>query len=681
MYSKANFGVCILITSLLSACSSPTGSVFSQAFGVEEEGGIALVKGEPLIITESVKVRSGDYFRPAEKDSQVGVIVLDGMRDLTVDLGDMILRGTRAGSAPDRGQGYGLVVRNCEGLKIQGGHISGYQVAVYVENSDDILIEGLEVDPVFGARLSGSGNMPNPLDRLVIQMEDSEQWIAQYGAALAIIDSSRVVVRNCKARGGQNGLIALRSEGCFFENNDFSYLSGWGIALAHCDKNEITNNRCDGVTRHGSGGRSEPDHGATGILISGGSSDNSIYGNLARRCTAGGREVFGGQASGAGNRWYGNDFSGAECVALELDRSTDTWIIANLLEGSEGPAIRARSTDRLAILQNHIELSHGAGISLGGGNRALLYQNELIDCDPGLEVVGTSKSTVLADSAHWIGENRFEDNVQDLVLDRSAGLEFWANDFEFNTPRPHLDGLVGEGFADLEPGEVWGWLEDAEGHLPSGRSLGSSLRAADGTSPEALNRAVSWVPPGSRGLPARSGPESRVETLLGEYGPWDPMGRHPRPQTEQARGLFAGLKWEATWFSWDTGSDPRGDLERWQSRRFEPIHRGQVEVWCDPWGGSRAIREEVPMMNFGMIASSEFIVERAGTYLLSEISDDGVRITIDGESVLEDWTWHPERRRSEKIELSAGSHSVNVEYFQIDGAAVLFLELRIPPGN
>lgn len=674
------YGIVLALLSTICACNSTEKAGFEELAPREDLEGVVPFDRK-LVIEESLELRPGSYLRPAQGDD--GVIILEGVKDIEVDLTGVSLHGKPLGSDPDEGSGVGIMIRNCEGLRVRGGHLSGYRVAIRVENSDDIQIEGVEVDPVFGKRLIGTTTLPDSFDRLNIQMDDSEHWAEHYGAAILVVDSSRVVVRNCRARHGQNGLVALRSEGCRFVSNDFSFLSGWGIALAHCDKNLIASNRCDSVTRRGTGGRAEPDHGATGILITGGSSDNTIAANSARRCSAGGREIFGGQASGTGNRWFANDFSGAECVSVDLDRSRDTWFIGNRIHGSRGAGLRARGTEHLVAKGNHIELVHGSGICLDGGFDATLQGNEFLDCDLALEVIGDPGANGGLDLDHWIAGNRFAENIQDLVLDHGRGLAFWQNDFESAGARAHLDGLQTEGDAEVTPTESWGGLADEEGHLPSGRGVNSRLRVATGESPEVLGRVASWNPPKAHSrLPLPTvGSVDPIDgtTWLGDFGPWDPTSGTPRPKSHRARGIFAGATWDATWFTWTTESDPRGDLERWRSRRFEPLERRDVEVWCDPWGGQADLRESLPEEQFGLIATTEVYIDREGTYLLSEISDDGLRILIDDEVVLEDWSWHPERQRSRKIELTPGSHRVRVEYFQIDGTAVLSLELREPP--
>jgi hypothetical protein len=57
------------------------------------------------------------------------------------------------------------------------------------------------------------------------------------------------------------------------------------------------------------------------------------------------------------------------------------------------------------------------------------------------------------------------------------------------------------------------------------------------------------------------------------------------------------------------------------------------------------------------------------------LSDDGVRVSLDGEVVLENWTWHPPTRDEVVLEIAPGTHVLELEYFQIDGAAALAIDL------
>ena len=61
----------------------------------------------------------------------------------------------------------------------------------------------------------------------------------------------------------------------------------------------------------------------------------------------------------------------------------------------------------------------------------------------------------------------------------------------------------------------------------------------------------------------------------------------------------------------------------------------------------------------------------AGTYAIATVSDDGVRVLVDGKLVQEDWTWHPPKENHSEVPLAAGKHKIRVEHFEIDGHAAL----------
>ena len=60
---------------------------------------------------------------------------------------------------------------------------------------------------------------------------------------------------------------------------------------------------------------------------------------------------------------------------------------------------------------------------------------------------------------------------------------------------------------------------------------------------------------------------------------------------------------------------------------------------------------------------------RRGPTASSARSDDGVRIYVDDTAILEDWNVHPATTTVSDTTLTAGSHTVRVEYFEADGDA------------
>jgi alpha-L-fucosidase len=58
-------------------------------------------------------------------------------------------------------------------------------------------------------------------------------------------------------------------------------------------------------------------------------------------------------------------------------------------------------------------------------------------------------------------------------------------------------------------------------------------------------------------------------------------------------------------------------------------------------------------------------------YTLRAISDDGVRVWLDGKLVIDDWT--PHESRVDNAPIRSGRHMLRVEYYQVDG----WTELRV----
>lgn len=82
------------------------------------------------------------------------------------------------------------------------------------------------------------------------------------------------------------------------------------------------------------------------------------------------------------------------------------------------------------------------------------------------------------------------------------------------------------------------------------------------------------------------------------------------------------------------------------------------------------IEEEVPVNDFS--ARFEFDVQWKKDAVFTAISDDGIRIYIDGILQAEDWTCHAPTECSTGI-IEKGNHHVMLEYFQNDGGAKLTL--------
>ncbi len=72
----------------------------------------------------------------------------------------------------------------------------------------------------------------------------------------------------------------------------------------------------------------------------------------------------------------------------------------------------------------------------------------------------------------------------------------------------------------------------------------------------------------------------------------------------------------------------------------------------------------VPAENYSIRWTGTVTAKQRGKYQLMTNADDGVRVFLDGQLVIDDFSDHAPRMKETELELKAGTHDVVVEYFQ-----------------
>ena len=85
--------------------------------------------------------------------------------------------------------------------------------------------------------------------------------------------------------------------------------------------------------------------------------------------------------------------------------------------------------------------------------------------------------------------------------------------------------------------------------------------------------------------------------------------------------------------------------------------------------------------NFGVLYTGTFTLETAGSYSFLLRSDDGSRLYIDNELVIDLNGSHDTEEQSEEVTLDSSTHSLRVEYFQGPGEELTLQLLVTPPGE
>jgi hypothetical protein len=653
-------------------------------------------------ITGSIEVAPGDWLLPAGEGE--AALVVEGLEGAVLDLGGASLRGAGLGQDLDELQGVGLLLRGCRDVVVRNGSLGGWRACIAVEASSGVVLEDLSFDGWYGMRLRSSVAAEDGADWLWPHENDAGEWQQRYGAAISMTDCVAPVVRRCRGRHGQNGLLLSSVEGGQVYDNDFSFLSGWGLGMWRAVGNTVSRNVFDYCVRGYSHGVYWRGQDSAGILMFESCTDNVVAFNSA---THGGDGVFlyaghdltrgrardrGEEAMGSDrNLFWGNDLRFAVANALEATFSEDLVVVQNRLSGSHQHGLWGGYCSRMVVAGNEIHDTLGGGISIEHGQECVIAENELHRNEMGVELwwdedpdlvggpLGEQRDTSSRD--HWIGRNLFEGNDRDLVVRRTTGLVLADNEVAEGGAEVQLDGVEDADGGSVGQETLRARLQSPLGRLLSGVVQGSTLRSWDGGEPDLLTRALAAGAPAVPGTlefraEERGEAAGGLETIvMGEWGPWDFRSGEPRPEPVRPGGLLADTPFACTWFRWGEDTDPRGDLAAWRRLAEQPLVRAEVVALADPHGGDAAVREQVGGSRFGLVARAR-VRTAAGTHRLSVTSDDGVRVLVDGEVVLEDWTWHAPRREEVALELAAGEHEVLVEYFQIDGALALLVALE-----
>ena len=150
---------------------------------------------------------------------------------------------------------------------------------------------------------------------------------------------------------------------------------------------------------------------------------------------------------------------------------------------------------------------------------------------------------------------------------------------------------------------------------------------------------------------------------------------------QRHEGVLSTVRWAVRVFAWTV--DPREDEAGWRAEAEQAVafEVPDLDLAYGMGGASQlaglpqaVAAANLPGDRFGTLAEARVRLPQ-GRWMLTVTSDDGVRVKVDDESVLEDWTWHAPRTGSEVID---GGREVRleVEHFELDGFAVLRLAIE-----
>jgi parallel beta-helix repeat protein len=598
-----------------------------------------------------------------------------------------------------------------------GGVVGGYKVGVFVDGGEDHWIVRVDAGGGYAMRLASTPEAEDAGDWLWPHENDEGQWAAKYGAGLWLRGVKGAHVIECGGRRSQNGILLDRVTDTLVRRCDFSFLSGWGLALWRSSDNRIENNRFDWCVRGYSHGVYARGQDSAGILVFEQSHRNVIRENSATHSGDGfflyaGHETTRktGQGGCNDNLVVGNDFSHAVANGIEATFSTGNRFVENRLDDCNYGIWAGYSRDSV-FERNVARDCTYAGVAIEHGSGNTIRGNLIENCGRGIDLWWDEDAELLGsvygktnrtDSADTLIEgNIISGGTVGVRLVKSARIRLLAN---------HVTGvkepLVAEGECpDLvdEPAKeapalaVRQYQDDPT--IPRGRPLilMEEYGPYDFTGPvlsparvEGLHTAR-FRALGLRGTvevvgvegpvtvkPVRASPweQSVVVSPDEGAGTWVPF--RFTLKTAQAElsgsGVLLNTFWRVRHWAWTT--DPREDEKAFRDLlATEPAYESlRVPAIDFRWGGGGPAADLAPD-RFVTVAETELTLPE-GEYELITNSDDGVRVFVDKTAVIDDWTWHSPKEDRARVRFDGTPQKVRIEHFEIDGYAVLSFRIR-----
>lgn len=478
------------------------------------------IVGDDTVIEESATLRID--VAPIADAAGDGVLLIRG-NDITVDFAGQVLNGATADAAPSdfRGIGVRITGRN---VTLRNAIVTGYRSAIWASGADGLTIELSDVSGNFRQRLGSTPMAEDGNDWLWPHQNDGNEWLTRYGAGIYVEDAQNVTIRRCRARRGQNGIVLDRVRAARVYDNDFSFLSGWGLAMWRCEKSIISRNAFDFCVRGYSHGVYNRGQDSAGILFFEQNNDNLIVENSATHggdgfFGFGGREALGetpaptadfsyAARGNRGNLIANNDFSYAVAHGIELTFSFRNRIVGNRLVGNAICGIWGGYSQDTLIAGNLFEANGdmGYGLERGGvniehGRNNVIRNNTFLNNKVGVHLWWDNDEALL--KTPWAAANRPDSADNLLVANRFSGDEVGLHLRETKNTR-----IGGNEFA-----KVGREIDAAAGSEPISVDLEETERRFEMPKYEALGE--------KRAVGARPGARGREKIIMTEWGPYD----------------------------------------------------------------------------------------------------------------------------------------------------------------
>jgi len=661
------------------------------------------------VITQSTRIVPKTYRLAAPVSLDSAVITIRG-DDVTVDFQGATLEGMAPETDPDRASGVAIRVEGGRNVRILNARIRGYRVGILARGTHGLVLIDNDVSYTWKPRLFSLIEHESLVDWLSYHHNENKEWL-RYGAAIYLDDVAGGELRNNVAVGGMNGLLLVRSKWLAIRDNTFSFNSGLGIGLYRSTDDTIIGNRIDYNVRGYSHRFYRRGQDSAGLLMFEQSSRNLVVSNSV---THGGDGLFlwagqtamdSGTTGANDNAFYDNDFSFAPANGMEATFSRNTFI-ANRAVGSDYGLWGGYSYSSEIVGNDFADNRWGIAIEHGQdnvirGNRFLrdstairLWADSIEPSEWGYPKHHDTRSRDYAiDSNVFVGNrvgvrarnttglvvtnNRWS-GVDTLGFDASGNVASGDTTFQaVRIPERPAGGVPGSELTRRDRSAIivdeWGpydWQSPKLWPVDSSRAV--PLRLA------VLGPEGTWRVVARRGVAAISraagsvGDTIAVTPAPDSVGDWEVKLEYRGAATVSPRGLKAAagrpyrfsyerfeprIGWTMKFFTWTDST-----------RVFEtPINATAARLDFEWY---RPTLTGLPLAHWSLDATGT-VTLAPGTYTLRTISDDAVRVWVDGLLVIDHWT--PHESMVDAAPLTGGRHELRVAYYQVDG----WTELRV----
>ena len=676
-------------------------------------------------ITRSVRIKPGKY---ELKDPEGKGALRIEADNVTVDMSGAILTSCDVRQARlETLEGIGINVEGRRNVTIRNAKVYGYRFNIRALGCENLRIENCDVSYSRAQRVWESGVPINSM----LALRSIEAW-RSYGTGIWIEKSNGSVVRRCRGNHAQNGLIVADSNNCLITGNDFSFNSGWAIALWQSCDNVISWNLADFVVRpdrswfgcdsaaicivnqsnrnfivgnsmtHSGDGLFLTNvtdtgyDGRTERYIPRGSSDDNVIaqndcswspGNALEGTFSWRNVYYKNTANDSGHGFWlgfscdsliiGNDIRRNANSGIAVEQGSGNLVEKNVLDGNKGTAVRLwamRGKEREGFPSKNLEIRDNiirnspAAIDLTNSTDYYVGNN-VVENAPVPSGLSNTK-----EPNETTAVSRFESSVQhtrlkDILATRPKGFKLYRETGGPCGP----EWIQTEEYAprDFRAG-LAAWRTAGWGAIDLFlvSSAGAKIAAPEWT-------VVTQDPRDPRRFHIAARP---LDSDIGEIRDCK-IKLTSGKRSQEIGGTFVNTTWKVRWFRWD---QPR-KLEWNDEAGWRALFAGQPlrEENLHELGSSfRADRPAARAQGTSVaLTASTRVRFPAGKYKFGSDYFGGLRVFVDGKAVIENWSqsWWTQRGET-VVSLTEGVHEITIHYGNEAESTMLKLYWGQPAG-